>query len=274
MGLRARVATAALFFVLFASIGVAYLANQGPSIERVLVSEGGYTNDREDPGGCTNLGITIFDTRLYVKKNATCADVKRLTKPTVVPIYGGKYWDALNADALPSGLDYSVFDEGVNSGVARAGRVLRQLLGLPTHDWHVTPEVIDAIKGRAVTALIRQFNAERSAFLHRLKTCPTFCGGWDKRVRSVNAISLQLAAGAAVPLPPAAPTIVAPLPTREKPSPKAASQPHPVQSAPDNSKPIPPPPKTWWERFLERLPENPFVRWTPLLPQPGPGKAI
>lgn len=250
MTLRFRAALAALFFVV-ASIGFAYLPNKGPSIDRVLVSEGGYTNDREDPGGCTNLGVTIFDTRLYVKKNATCADVKKLTRATVVPIYGKEYWDALNADALPSGLDFSVFDEGVNSGVGRAGRVLRQLLGLPTHDWHVTQEVLDAIKGRAVTALIRQFNAERSAFLHRLKTCPTFCGGWDKRVRSVNAVSLQLAAGAAVPLSPPAP---------------------PQLPAKVAAKPVTPPPApkpSWWEM----LPDNPFVRFTPLQPQPGPGKA-
>lgn len=257
MSARTRAAFAALFFALTASIGVAYLANKGPSIDRVLVSEGGYTNDREDPGGCTNLGVTIFDTRLYVKKNATCADVKRLTKATVVPIYGKEYWDALNSDALPSGLDYSVFDEGVNSGVGRSGRVLRQLLGLPTDDWHVTPDVITAIKGRAVTALIRQFNAERSAFLHRLKTCPTFCGGWDKRVRSVNAISLQLAAGAAVPLPPAPPPT---LPA------KVSAKPAPIPPPP------PPAPKTWRQRFLDWLPNNPFMRWTPLEAQSGPGK--
>lgn len=227
VNLRAAVA---VLFALVATIGFAYLPNKGPTIDRVLVSEGGYTNDRQDPGGCTNLGITIFDTRLYVKKTATCADVKALTRAKAVNIYDTKYWDALAADALPSGLDYSVVDEGVNSGVARAGRVLRQLLGLPTKDWHVTPEVLGAIKGRAVTALIRKFNAERSAFLHRLPTCARFCGGWDKRVASVNAISLQLAAGSAV------------TPTAPKPS---------------------------WERFL---PDNPFVRFTPLEAQPSEGK--
>lgn len=248
MSLRIRAAFAALFFAALASVGVAYLANKGPSIDRILVSEGGYTNDKEDPGGCTNFGVTIFDTRLYVKKNATCADVKKLTRAQAVTIFGGKYWDAVHATDLPSGLDYSVADESVNSGVGRAGKVLRQLLGLPTNDWHVTPQVLTAIKGRAVTALIRQFNAERSAFLHRLKTCPTFCGGWDRRVRSVNAVSLQLAAGAAVPLP--TPVDI-------------------VQKSNDGGLPVP----SWWQRFLAWLPDNPFFRWTPLEAQPGGGKA-
>jgi lysozyme family protein len=258
MSLRVRAAFAALFFVLFASIGVAYLANKAPSIDRILVSEGGYTNDREDPGGCTNWGITIFDTRLYVKKSATCTDVKKLTRAQAVTIYDQKYWNALSGDALPSGLDYTLVDYGLNSGIARAGHVLRQILGLPTSDWHVTPEVLAAVKGRADTALIRAVNAERSAFLHRLKTCPTFCGGWDKRVRSVNAISLNLAAGSFVPLP--APVLPPPaLPAKTGPKAPPA--------------PPPPPPKTWWKRLWDMLPSNPFVRWTPLEAQPGPGKA-
>jgi len=177
-------------------VGVAAFAihaDLNRSIANILQSEGGYDNDPEDPGGCTNLGITIYDTRLYVKRDATCADAKALTRATVVPIYEKEYWDALAGDALPAGLDYTVVDYGVNSGVARAGRVLRQVLALSTADWHVTAEVLTALKGRAVTAVIRQVNDERSRFLHSLRTCPRFCSGWDKRVASVKAISLSMA---------------------------------------------------------------------------------
>jgi len=31
------------------------------ALARLLVHEGGYTNDAADPGGPTNFGITIFD---------------------------------------------------------------------------------------------------------------------------------------------------------------------------------------------------------------------
>jgi lysozyme family protein len=37
------------------------------SLRRLLVHEGGYTNDPADPGGPTNFGITIYDYRKYVK---------------------------------------------------------------------------------------------------------------------------------------------------------------------------------------------------------------
>jgi lysozyme family protein len=192
--LKLRTAAWAFFVLALASLcALAVHSDAARSIANILQSEGGYTNDREDPGGPTNWGITIFDARLYVKKDATAADVKALTRAQAVTIYQDKYWDELDADELPAGLDYTVVDYGVNSGVARAGRVLRQVLGLDRADWHVTPEVLAALKLRAVTAVIRRVNDERSTFLHSLRTCPRFCGGWDKRVASVKAISLNMA---------------------------------------------------------------------------------
>jgi len=196
------------------------------SIANILQSEGGYTDDPEDPGGPTNWGITIYDTRLYVKPGATAAEVKALTKAQAVTIYEQKYWDALDCDLLPAGLDYTEVDYGVNSGVARAGRVLRAVLGLPTQDWHVTPEVLTALKHRALTAIIRQVNDERLAFLHRLSTWPRFGGGWGKRVASVKAISLNMAG----------------------------------TPAPETT------------LFGAAGFENMFVRYVPLVPQPGAGK--
>lgn len=200
MSLRFRsVALWVLAALAFASVAAfAIHSDAARSIAYVLQSEGGYTNDPEDPGGPTNFGITIYDTRLYVKRDATAADVRALTKAQAVEIYEKKYWDALDADELPAGLDYTVVDYGVNSGVARSGRVLRHVLGLDTANWHVTQEVLDALKHRALTAVIRQVNDERSAFLHRLRTCPRFCPGWNKRVASVKAISLNMAGQPAV----------------------------------------------------------------------------
>jgi lysozyme family protein len=43
-------------------------------------------------------------------------------------IYRAQYWNPLRCDALPAGLDYAVFDYGINSGIARAARVLRHIV--------------------------------------------------------------------------------------------------------------------------------------------------
>lgn len=189
--MRWRLSIAFLFALL--TVAVAVHGDLAVSINYILKSEGGYTNDPQDPGGPTNFGITIWDTRLYVKPDATAADVKALTKDTAITIYEKKYWDALNCDNLPAGLDYTIVDYGVNSGVARAGRVLREVLDLDETDWHITPQVLNALKGRATTAVIRQVNDERLNFLQHLRTWPRFGKGWGARVASVKAISLHMA---------------------------------------------------------------------------------
>lgn len=169
--------------------------NFAECLRRVLLSEGGYTNNPRDPGGPTNWGITLLDARLHWKPNATADDVRDMPKEVAVQIYKPKYWDALSGDSLPSGLDYTVFDYGVNSGITRTGRVLRAVLGLPHSDalWAVDATVLNALQGADVTAVIDAVNAERLQFLMRLPTWPTFGNGWGRRVVAVKAFSRHLA---------------------------------------------------------------------------------
>ena len=101
-------------------------------------------------------------------------------------IYKEKYWDAFSGDALPAGVDYSVFDYGVNSGITRAGRVLRAVLGLPSTDWHVDASVRAGLGTVDPQHVADAICTERTNFLHRLPTWPDFGSGWDKRpVKSV-----------------------------------------------------------------------------------------
>ena len=171
----------------------------------VLASEGGYSNNPHDPGGPTNWGITIYDARLYWKHDATAEDVQTMPKSVAQDIYRRKYWDALNCDALPAGLDYTVFDYGVNSGIKRSGDALRHCMGLSVADWHVTGDVVTALAGRDIKLLIGEINDERMAFLRGLKTWPDFYKGWTARVASVRAVSQQMAVGSV----PAAPVVAA-----------------------------------------------------------------
>jgi lysozyme family protein len=159
----------------------------------VLAHEGGYTNHSSDPGGPTNFGITIYDYRKYVKPNATAADVRAMQVSEAKKIYRTKYWDALRCDELPAGLDYAVFDYGVNSGIGRAGKVLRRLLGLPADTFTVTDAVLAAVARRERKQLIIALNDERLAFLQSLKTWPVFGNGWGARVADVKAASLRMA---------------------------------------------------------------------------------
>lgn len=184
---------------------------------RLLAHEGGYTNHPSDPGGPTNFGITIIDYRKYVKPTATAADVKTMKLDEAKRIYRAKYWDAQRCDELPAGVDYAVFDYGVNSGVGRSGKVLRRVLNLPDTTSTVNTAVILAARAADPKALVKAICDERLRFLKALKTWPVFGGGWGRRVAEVRSVSLALAAAAsgAVKIP--QPPDVEPAPPKPKP---------------------------------------------------------
>lgn len=148
-----------------------------------------------DPGGPTKYGITLADARLHWKSNATAQDVHDMPMLVALGIYKSKYWDAMWADQLPSGVDGVVTDYGVNSGIGRSGKVLRRVLGLPDNTSKITAEVIAAVAKRDAKAIINAISDERLKFLATLAIYPTYKGGWVKRVNSERAIGTALAAG-------------------------------------------------------------------------------
>lgn len=165
------------------------------SLRRLLIHEGGYSNHPSDPGGPTKFGITISDYREYVKPGATAADVRAMTIEDAKAIYRAHYWDALRCDELPAGLDYAVFDYGVNSGIGRAKKVLQRVLGV-TADGVFGPETIRAVTACAPKQTIVAICDERLRFLQRLSTWPVFGKGWGRRVTEVKAAALAMAAKA------------------------------------------------------------------------------
>ncbi|HEY6021657.1 MAG TPA: glycosyl hydrolase 108 family protein [Candidatus Paceibacterota bacterium] len=171
-------------------------ANYPACEKRVLAYEGSaYTDGVHpyDPGGPTRWGITIADARMYWKPGATPDDVKNMPVTVAMDIYKTKYWDKVRGDDLPSGLDETVFDYGVNSGIGRSGKVLRRLCNLPTTTSVIDATVLAAVSKRDVKALITAMNDERMRFLQSLAIWPTYGNGWTKRVNDVKRFSLELA---------------------------------------------------------------------------------
>jgi lysozyme family protein len=169
------------------------------ALARLLVHEGGYTNHPSDPGGPTNFGITIYDYRKYVKPGATAADVRAMKLEEAKAIYRAKYWDAQRCDELPAGVDYAVFDYGVNSGIGRSGKVLRRVLKLPNNTSAVTDAVIAAVRAADAKTLIVAVCDERLRFLQGLRTWSVFGAGWGRRVAEVRLVALAMASGAPSP---------------------------------------------------------------------------
>ena len=162
------------------------------ALARLLAHEGGYSNHPSDPGGPTNYGITIHDYRRYVKADADAADMRAMPLGDARAIYKTKYWDALACDDLPAGLDYCVFDYGVNSGISRAAKVLQRVLGV-ADDGRIGPLTLTAVARRDAGELVEKICDERLVFLRRLKTWPVFGRGWGRRVAEVKAVALAMA---------------------------------------------------------------------------------
>lgn len=162
------------------------------ALKRLLLHEGGYTNHPSDPGGATNFGITIADYRRYVKPGATVDDVRAMTLGEAKAIYRARYWNTLRCDELPAGLDYALFDYGVNSGVNRAAKVLQRVLGRSVSGF-VGDADVSATRNHFTSDLINRICDERLAFLKSLKTWPVFGKGWGRRVAEVKAAALTMA---------------------------------------------------------------------------------
>jgi lysozyme family protein len=162
------------------------------AFDMVIAHEGGYVDHPSDPGGATNLGCTQAVWEQFVGHEVTKDDIKALTKENVKPLYKKRYWDAIYGDALPSGLDYCLFDCAINSGVGRAAKFIQQIVGVPA-DGAIGNNTLTAISQINPITLINEFSDKRQSFLESLPTFGTFGKGWTKRVQDVRNKSLDMA---------------------------------------------------------------------------------
>jgi len=156
-------------------------------LSHLLQHEGGYVNHPQDPGGRTNLGVTQAVWEDWIDRSVSEDEMKALTPAKVAPLYRELYWDRIKADSLASGLDYCVFDAAVNSGVNRAVKWLQTIANVPA-DGIVGAETLKAAK----TASIEKYCAHRMEFLKGRSNWPTFGKGWERRVREVEKIALDM----------------------------------------------------------------------------------
>lgn len=162
------------------------------ALAHVLVHEGGYVDHPKDPGGATNKGITIATFRKWVKKDGTKADLRNITDDQVAKVYRKAYWNAVRGDDLPSGVDYAVFDFGVNSGPSRAARYLQSVVGV-TQDGKIGPITLAAVRQADPVEVIRLLTQKRQGFVRGLSIYSTFGKGWERRIADVQRNAVVLA---------------------------------------------------------------------------------
>jgi lysozyme family protein len=168
-------------------------SNWKQAFEQMLSSEGGFSDDERDKGnklpdgrkGSTMLGVTQFNWENYVGHQVTHDQMRKLTPADVEPLYKKKYWDVVRADELPSGIDYLVFDFGVNAGPGRSIKLLQTAVGVPA-DGGLGPITMKAVLAAEPSELIKKFSAEKEAFYRSLDDFKVYGEGWLNRVAEVE----------------------------------------------------------------------------------------
>lgn len=143
------------------------------AFDRLIGHEGGYVNDPNDPGGETKWGIS--------KRSYPELDIKNLTREDAKRIYYADFWNQINADALPDGAAFQLFDFAVNSGIETAVRYLQRALDV-ADDGYFGPISMTAVANTSESDLIMRLSAERLDFMTKLKNWPHHGKGWARRI--------------------------------------------------------------------------------------------
>jgi lysozyme family protein len=144
-------------------------------LPQLLKHEGGYVDHPRDPGGATNLGVTLATLSRWRGRPVSKAEVRALQKDEAGQIYRDWYWNKIDADSMLAGPDAALFDVAVNSGPGRA------------KSW--APLTV----GKDAVVAVKAVCARRRAFFRSLRTFDVFGKGWMRRVNEVEAWSIAWA---------------------------------------------------------------------------------
>ena len=143
------------------------------AFDLLMINEGGYVNNLNDPGGETKYGIS--------KKAYPDLDIENLTLEQAKVIYKKDYWDRCKCDYIPDALSIALFDFAVNSGTKRAIICLQKALGV-TADGIIGNQTIGACNRIPTKYVLEKYMDIRLDFLTNLKNWKYFGNGWGKRV--------------------------------------------------------------------------------------------
>jgi lysozyme family protein len=157
-------------------------------ISKIKKLEGGYVNNPNDKGGCTNSGITISTYRKYFGKTKTCNDLKKLSENHWMTIFINGYWNKI--------LGYKIKNQSIADFLADwywhsgsyAIKFTQQILNVSS-DGVVGPKTIAAINNYPNQKELFQklWNRRKKQFDDIVKRNPSqkiFLKGWYNRINN------------------------------------------------------------------------------------------
>ena len=166
----------------------------------VFKKEGGVA-DRplaDDPGGLTNMGITIGTYVSWLQSNdeyrgmAEAREALRdgLTRQEARAIYLELFWNKIKGDDLPVGVDLVVFDAAVNSGPAQAARWLQRAVDV-ADDGIIGPLTLEAVVEEQALYTINHVCDQRLDFMRSLSNWTANKNGWANRVEHIRETAIR-----------------------------------------------------------------------------------
>lgn len=157
------------------------------AVLQVLKREGGFVDDKNDPGGATNFGVSQ---RAYPDE-----DIQGMTEDRAKEIYRRDYWEPLRLSELEN--DYvtgEIFDTAVNMGLNRATKIAQESLNYlgskVAVDGIMGPETIGELNGwskKDLVALLKVLNGVQFTQYFKIVSADPEAGqfsrGWLKRIQ-------------------------------------------------------------------------------------------
>ena len=153
--------------------------------------EGGFVDNPDDPGGATNLGITLTTLDDWENADLPVSAIRSLQRPLAEQIYHANFWLKMSCGLLPGGVDLMVFDSGINIGPGRAIEQLQDALMVDV-DGQIGPMTLAAAAKANAHDLIADMGLIEQHYYRSLSRFPIFGKGWLARVdrRTVAALKL------------------------------------------------------------------------------------
>ena len=151
----------------------------------LIKEEGGYVNDKADPGGETKYGIS--------KRSYPKMDIKNLTLKQASNIYQRDFYNAMQCDELPSDMiAQEVLEQGVNMGIKTAVKFLQivaKSMGKPIDiDGKMSKQLLTVLKDIPEDVLLIAIKSLAVAhyleLAHERPPMRKFLNGWIRRVQT------------------------------------------------------------------------------------------
>jgi len=170
-------------------------------LQVILRNEGGFVNDKDDPGGATNLGISLrflsstgdidhdgrLDFDLDGDGDIDIMDIRMMNPQAAAKAYHDYFWSPLCLDELNNEqLALQVFDTAVNCSNKTAVKLLQRVCGAKI-DGIIGSETISKANTFLDNITRRYSDARKRWYLDLIKHHPhlvKFKAGWMNRVNN------------------------------------------------------------------------------------------